>query len=157
MSELHRQIELFGKDEIERQEIERRRKLIGDPNAPGDPQVLQRIKWAAEILGNEDLEVGFLHAGFCQASLPHWQPKEEKGGIYRPWVRSNGAYTLVVSPGNIPPKQGERDARMVGVPWGTRARLILLYLQSTAKKNKSRTIDMGENMSAFLRRLGLAA
>src|SRR4051812_27033937 len=54
MGKIHRQIELFGRDEVERQEIERRRKLLGDPSAPGDPQTLQRIRWAAEIMGNED-------------------------------------------------------------------------------------------------------
>jgi Plasmid encoded RepA protein len=157
MGDLHRQIELFGREEVERLEVERQRKLLGDPAAPGNPHVLQRIQWAADVLANEDHEIGFLHAGFCQASLPHRQPKEEKDGIFRHWVRTNGTYTLTVSPGIIPAKRGQREPRTIGVPYGTRARLILLYLQTMAKRNRSRTVDLGENMSAFLRRLGLTA
>jgi Plasmid encoded RepA protein len=155
MNALHRQIELFGREEVERQAIERTRRVLGDPNAPGDAETLQRIRWAAEILGNEDIDIGFLHAGFCQASLPHRQPKEEKDGVFKHWVRSNGSYTLMISPGSIPPAKGGTEPRLIGIPYGTRARLILLYLQTTAKRNRSRTVDLGETMSAFLRRLGL--
>ena len=41
----------------------------------------------------------------------------------------------------------------VGVPYGSRARLILLYLQSEALRTSSREIELGKTLHAWLRRL----
>jgi Plasmid encoded RepA protein len=46
------------------------------------------------------------------------------------------------------------DIEFVGVPYGSRARLILLYLQSEALRNKSRDIELGRSLHAWLGRLG---
>jgi hypothetical protein len=44
----------------------------------------------------------------------------------------------------------------VGVPYGTRARLILLYLMTMAIQTRSRSVSMERSMSAWLRKIGLA-
>jgi hypothetical protein len=61
--------------------------------------------------------------------------------------------TLIVQPGakaveNGPPVN-------VGVPYGSRARLILLYLQSEALRTGSREVELGRSLHAWLRRLNI--
>ena len=43
----------------------------------------------------------------------------------------------------------------IGVPYGSRARLIILYLQSEALKTQSREIELGKTLHAWLRRLDI--
>ena len=45
--------------------------------------------------------------------------------------------------------------QFVGVPYGSRARLILLYLQSEALRTSSRDIELGRSLHAWLGRLGI--
>jgi hypothetical protein len=44
----------------------------------------------------------------------------------------------------------------VGVPFGSRARLILLYLQTQALRSRSREVELGRSMREWLRRMGIA-
>jgi hypothetical protein len=56
-----------------------------------------------------------------------------------------------VLPGGLDRGQG---FEYVGVPYGPKARLILIYLQTEGMR--SRTVSLGASFSAFLRSLGLA-
>jgi hypothetical protein len=56
-----------------------------------------------------------------------------------------------VQPGVRPSLTG--DAISVGVPYGSRARLIILFLQSEALKTHSREVELGKTLHAWLRRL----
>ena len=58
----------------------------------------RRVRWAHEILSLEQDAVNYLHSGFCQAALPHREPKSPN----EPWVRRNGAYQLIIRPGILP-------------------------------------------------------
>jgi hypothetical protein len=57
----------------------------------------------------------------------------------------------MVQPGVVDPGKG---TEYVGVPYGPKARLILIHLQTEGMK--SRTVCLGASFSAFLRSLGLA-
>lgn len=41
----------------------------------------------------------------------------------------------------------------MGVPYGSRARLILLYLQTEAVRGNNREVELGRSLHAWLRRL----
>ncbi len=43
-----------------------------------------------------------------------------------------------------------------GVPYGARARMILLFLQTQAVRTRSREVELGRSMSAWLERMGIA-
>ena len=43
----------------------------------------------------------------------------------------------------------------VGVPYGSRARLILIYLQSEALRTGSRDVELGKSLRAWLTRMGI--
>lgn len=106
------------------------------------------VEAAAAYLANEDTGIGFLYSGWCQAALPHRRLADEKG-----WQITSDHVTLVVEPGMRPTSAGTPEP--VGVPYGSRARLIMLYLQSEALKTKSRDVELGRSLRSWLTRMGI--
>ena len=103
---------------------------------------------AAAYMATEDSEIGFLYSGWCQAALPHKRLPDDAV-----WQIRTDHVTLLVQPGHKSLPEG--DPVPVGVPYGSRARLILLYLQSEALRTQSREIELGRSMNIWLRRMGI--
>lgn len=114
---------------------------------PADERHL--IDSAAAMLEEHDPALGITYTGFCLTALPH--RKLDDGAI---WEQRGHNVSLVVAPGQIPDKNGEPIT--LGVPYGSRARLILLYLQTQAVRSSSPEVELGSNMAAWLRRMGVA-
>ncbi|MGF1561087.1 MAG: replication protein RepA [Geminicoccaceae bacterium] len=131
----HEQLSMFSRNELLAQ--------------ASDAKERRRISWAHEIMCNEGDDISFLHAGLCMAALPHRRPKDE----LEPWIRTNGRFKLAVWPGKMLKKDGGYEP--IGVPYGTKARLILLYLMTSAIRMQSRVVPMERSMSAWLRKIGL--
>ena len=106
------------------------------------------IEAALAYMSDEESSIGFLYSGWCQAALPHKRLANEQV-----WKISTERVTLVIEPGrrNLPGSEME----WVGVPYGSRARLILLYLQSEALRTQCRDIELGRSLHAWLQRLGI--
>lgn len=112
----------------------------------------------SEMPTAEDL--GFLHSGLCQTGLPHTRPARNHAF----WKRQSGRFTLLVTPGVIDtkfaggsgrqPTDEEMEQAYVGVPYGPKARLIMIFLQTEGMK--SRVVPLGRSLSAFLRSLNLS-
>jgi len=60
----------------------------------------------------------------------------------------------MVEPGRLL-QPGDIEPKMIGVPYGSRARLILLYLQTRAVRSGSREIELGRSMREWLQRMGI--
>ena len=104
---------------------------------------------AADVLTDEADGIGIMYSGFCQAALPHKRlPTND------PWVRRSEQITLMVEPGRLL-RPGDIEPEMIGVPYGSRARLILLYLQTRALRSGSREIELGRSMREWLQRMGI--
>lgn len=82
--------------------------------------------------------LGYLARCMVQATMPHRQVD----GTY--FERKNGAFTLTML---APPDPG--------LPYGSIPRLLLAWLSTEAVRTKSREIELGDSMSAFMRELGL--
>ena len=110
---------------------------------------VRRVELTHELLSElptlEDLS--FLHSGLCQTSLPHSRPAEN----HIAWSWRSGRFSLIVQPGLMDTARG---VEYVGVPYGSKARLILIHLQTEGIR--SRTVNLGASLSAFMRSLGLA-
>lgn len=104
------------------------------------------VQLAATFMACEDNEWGFTHPGLCLTVLPYRALKP-----FQEWRRTSQALTLSVQP--------LRDAEGFwrGVPYGAKARLILIYLQSEAVRRGSPEIELGTSMHAWLKRLGVSA
>ena len=143
MHDLSAQLEMFGLDGA------RRLAEGATTSARERSRLLRRIDVTHELMSElpagEDLS--FLHSGLCQTCLPHSRPGED----HAVWQRKSGRFSLTVQPGVFDPGDG---ARYVGVPYGPKARLILIHLQTEGMR--SRTVNLGASFSAFMRSLGLA-
>ena len=104
------------------------------------------VEAAAAYLSSEDSEIGFLYSGWAQAALPHKRLPDDAH-----WQVQTDRVTLIVQPGLRAIQGGE--AVSVGVPYGSRARLILLYLQTEALKSSSREVELGRSLHMWLTRL----
>lgn len=115
-----------------------------------DPQRTAVVDIAASVLEEESRALGITYSGFCLTSLPHRRlPNDEK------WVRNQGRVSLLVEPG----MERCRDGRFepIGVPYGAKARLILLYLQTRAIQENSTEVELGRSMNVWLDRMGISA
>lgn len=106
------------------------------------------VEAAAAYLASEETDIGFLYSGWAQAALPHKRLNDDAL-----WQVRNDRVTLVVEPGVRVVESG--PPVHIGVPYGSRARLILLYLQSEALRTGSREIELGRSLHAWLRRLAI--
>lgn len=104
------------------------------------------IDMAALVLSEESNELGITYAGFCMTSLPH---RDTPG----PWERKNGRASLLIEPGKIYQRGQWVEC---GIPYGSRARLIMLYIQTEAISRKSRMITLGRSMRDWMSRMGIS-
>ena len=105
------------------------------------------IEAALTYMADEESGIGFLYSGWCQAALPHKRLPDDQ-----PWRVETERVTLVVEPGR---RALPTCLEWVGVPYGSRARLILLYLQSEALRTNSRDVELGRSLHAWLVRMGI--
>lgn len=112
-----------------------------------DPVVVHA---AATYMANEDVGLGFAYAGWAQCALPHRKlSPDAHWGIGAENVR------LMVEPGKrLVGNAG--DAEFVGVPFGSHARLILLYLQTEALRTGCREVELGGSLRNWLSRIGVS-
>lgn len=103
---------------------------------------------AAQYMADEDSGIGFIFSGWAQAALPHRRLED-----HAVWQLDTQRVTLLVEPGRRAVAGGE--PQWIGVPFGSRARLIMLYLQGEALRTKSREIELGRSLNAWLVRLGI--
>jgi Plasmid encoded RepA protein len=152
MQKLSEQLEIFGVNEVVR-------RIEMEPVRPSERRrLLRRVEVTYDMMTElpvaEDLS--FLHSGLCQTCLPHSRPPDDRDV----WRRSSGRFSLIITPGVVddsnlsgPGSLAAPGVRYVGVPYGSRARLIMIHLQTEGVK--SRTVSLGRSLSAYLRSLGL--
>ena len=102
------------------------------------------VDLAAAFLGEESPDIAYTHPGMCLTVLPHRATVPDEV-----WSRSNANASLEVHP--------LRDSQGVyhGVPYGPKARLMLLFLQSEAPKTCSRFVELGRSMRQWLLSMGV--
>lgn len=103
----------------------------------------QCVEAAHAVLSDEAGQIGIAHAGFAMAALPHRRTADIV------WERDGGPVKLLVESG----LDINRDP--IGIPFGSIARMILLYLQTQAVKTQSREVELGTSMNAWLTAMGI--
>jgi hypothetical protein len=104
----------------------------------------QIVEAAYQVLSEEDERAGFSYSGFALTSLPH-KPVDDLS-----WKREGHNLTLILQSGL------DRNQKPVGLPYGSYARFILLFLQSEAVKTRSREIELGRSMHVWLGTMGFS-
>jgi Plasmid encoded RepA protein len=103
---------------------------------------------AAEVMADESQRIGISYTGFCLTSLPHKRLPDEQT-----WEKKGHRVTLWVEPGRM---KARGKVVTYGVPYGARARMILLYLQTQAVRTGSREVELGRSMRDWMERMGLS-
>jgi hypothetical protein len=100
-----------------------------------------------ETFSNEDRY--HVHSVLALCGLPYKRPPEEQGD----YVREYGRSSLVVQAGYL---KDPHSGKMIkqGLPYGPKARLLLLHICTMAMRQNSHEIEVADSMSAFIRELG---
>lgn len=130
MAEIHQLLLFEGRD-----------RALGKVRSKTDRRI---VDLAAAFLGEEQNETAYTHPGMCLTVLPHRATKPDEV-----WLRANANASLEVHPLRDP------DGIYRGVPYGPKARLMLLFLQSEALKTRSRFVELGRSMRQWLLSMGV--
>lgn len=126
-----------------------RRPSEGLPGAKPLSRVKQRLIESAVQIEVEDPEsITYQHTVFCQTVLPYQNP----GDDVRRWERQQGAIALEVEAGRAR-NPFTRRYEDVGLPFGSRPRLILAHLNREALLHGSPRIEVEDSLTAFMRRI----
>jgi len=107
------------------------------------------VEIAAAVLEDERQDLGITYSGFALTALPHRRLPDDQ-----PWERKGHRIRLLIEPGRLPVRGG--GFKLYGVPYGSRARMILLYLQTRALQTDNREVELGRSMHEWLDRMGLS-
>src|SRR6516225_10093432 len=130
MAEVHQLIIQHGIEEARRQAVTKHERMV--------------IEAAYQVLSDDAERMGFTYSGFALTSLPH-KPQQSST-----WRREGHNLTLVLQAGV------DRNEKSVGLPYGSYARFILLFLQSEAIRTRSREVELGRSMKVWLGTMGLS-
>src|SRR4051812_7435958 len=130
MTQIHRLIINYGIEETRRQAVSKHDRLV--------------IETAYRVLSDDAEKMGFTYSGFALTSLPH-KPQSELV-----WKRDGHNLTMLLESGR------DRAGKALGLPYGSYARFILLFLQSEAIRTGSRDIELGRSMRVWLGSMGLS-
>ena len=130
MAEVHQLIIKHGIEEARRQAVTKHERMV--------------IEAAYQVLSDDAEKMGFTYSGFALTSLPH-KPQSELV-----WKRDGHNLTMLIESGR------DRAGKPLGLPYGSYARFILLFLQSEAIRTHSREIELGRSMQVWLGTMGLS-
>lgn len=108
---------------------------------------LRRQKSSSAVSDCPAGRIAYQHTVLCQTALPYRDP-----GNVRRWTRSQGAVALEVEAGRAR-NPLTRTFEDVGLPYGSRPRLILCHLNSEALKRECPRIEVEDSLTAFIRRI----
>lgn len=92
--------------------------------------------------------LGYMARALVQATMPHKTP-----GQVEAWGRRNGNFSMLMQPGYTIDKNNK--PRSIGLPYGSKPRLVMAFISSEAVRTKSREIVLGRSLSDFMRQLDL--
>lgn len=108
------------------------------------------VQGVGRIFDGDDTKhrITYSHSTLCQTSLPF------KASEQREWQNRNGNSIVLISAGSV--LDPAKDAFVqLGLPYGTKPRLILLDWNRQAILTQSPEIEVEDSLYAFLKRLGL--
>lgn len=106
-----------------------------------------------QIIADQGMPLGLPFATLCLTALPYreWPP-------HRVWQRDYGTSTMAVEPGqqsalfNTDPSRHQP----CGIPFGARARILLLYFQREALRSGQRELERSDSFRHWLKTLGIS-
>ena len=126
--------------------MDRKHGSIKPPTIISTRLVETRLKLTERIWGESPKL--YNHAVLCSVGLPY----RDLGDV-RTFQRVSGGTALRMEAGAVPTADGFQD---VGLPFGPRARLLLLHLCSEAVKRQSPIVEIETSFTSFAKALGIS-
>jgi hypothetical protein len=115
------------------------------------PRNARRRDLIREVIENEPASpenIQHIHSVLALCGLPYREPKGQPN-----YFREYGRNTLAINAGRLTnPTTG--DMEMQGLPYGPKARLLLLHLCTEAVKQRSPKVEVAQSLSGFIRDMG---
>jgi replication initiator protein len=114
--------------------------------------VQRRRDTAREVIASGDLKSRdryHVHSVLALCGLPYRRPADDATD----YVREYGRNSLVVQSGYLKDPISGKMVRQ-GLPYGPKARLLMLHICTMAIRQNSADIEIADSMSAFIRELG---
>jgi hypothetical protein len=134
VGEIHNLVIQYGREQAKEMVLARERQLVNV---------------AAEVLADDAQNLGITYSGFCLTGFPHKRLADTEV-----WEKRGHNVTLLVEPGRL--RIGPGPTTLFGVPYGARARIILIYLQTQAIRTGSPKVRLGRSMRDWMGRMGIA-
>lgn len=113
----------------------------------GQPDLFERV----QAVALQEPVPSFLHSALCAMSLPVRKPIDDTLSI----IRQDGQYTLAITPRPVLQRvDGQQRMTILGVPYGSLPRLILIHIMTEAVRTRSRHIILGTSFTDWMRRMG---
>ena len=113
----------------------------------GQPGLFERV----HAVALEEPMPSFLHSALCAMSLPVRRPADETASI----IRQDGQYTLAITPRAVLQRVGgQQRMAILGVPYGSLPRLVLIHIMTEAVRTRSRHVVLGTSFTDWMRRMG---
>jgi Plasmid encoded RepA protein len=112
------------------------------------PMQRRRLRSSLDTRETPAQHIVYQHTVLCQTALPYRDPGED----VREWERQQGAVALKVHAGEARDPSTGRFVKL-GLPFGSRPRLILAHLNREALLRGSPRIDVEGSLTAFIRRI----
>jgi hypothetical protein len=92
--------------------------------------------------------IGHIHSVLALCSLPYTRPATD----VRVWERTQGKMSLRITAGSLMGPDGKWQEQTL--PYGSKARLLLIHTCSEAIRNKSNVIEIESTLSGFIKAMG---
>lgn len=113
----------------------------------GQPDLFNRV----QAVAFEEPVPSFLHSALCAMSLPVRRPADDTAPI----IRQDGQYTLAITPRPVLQRiDGQQQMSILGVPYGSLPRLVLIHIMTEAVRTRTRHIVLGTSFTDWMRRMG---
>ncbi len=113
----------------------------------GHPDLFDRV----QAVALEEPIPSFLHSALCAMSLPVRRPSDDAAAI----IRQDGQYTLAITPRPVLQRvDGQQRMAVLGVPYGSLPRLVLIHIMTEAVRTRSRHVVLGTSFTDWMRRMG---
>ena len=118
---------------------------------PRDEARRARTRETLAATADDAQNLRHIHSVLALCGLPYTRQSLD----VREYHRKQGRMSLIVKAGELQTPDGQWANQPL--PYGSRARLLLLHLCSEAIRQKSPTIDIEDSLTAFLRGMGFPA
>lgn len=109
---------------------------------------VQRRREDTALTPSKNTDLGYIYSLLALCGLPYKRTSDSK------WVKVYGNMALAITPGTIGNPLVPGEFKATQIPYGSKARALMLHLTDSAVRNNSNVVELGRSLSGFIRGMG---